>query len=167
MTGYAGVLAGLGSVLVALLAFLGTFNVHVAVAPVDPAFGAVSVLTSPLEVNGTQEYVGSKAFNTASSTLCSFKTPNATTTGVVKVRAKTINYAFGYQIAGDTVNPTATTTNYGFIANPANSVGIASTTAVSFAPNTFINVVVATSSGTTVNANFTPTGVCTQDLWVD
>lgn len=40
MTGISGVLAALGTTLVALLAFLGTYNVHVAVAPVDQVFGA-------------------------------------------------------------------------------------------------------------------------------
>jgi hypothetical protein len=134
----------------------------------EPTFGAVSVLNSPLEVNGTTEYFGPpQNFKTGTSTICSFKTPNATTTGGVVVRAKTIPYAFGYQIAGSAASNTATTTDYGFIANPANSVGISSTTlSISFPPNFNINVKVATTSGTTVDANFTPTGTCVPNFRV-
>ncbi len=127
--------------------------------------GAVPSLNSPLEVNGTAEYRDSRAaFLVASSTLCSFKTPPATTTGQILVRVKTLPFAFGYQIAGSLTSNTGTTTNYGFVSDSSNSMGISSTTNTLFPPSSFINVVMATSAGTVVSAGFNPTGTCQEYL---
>ncbi len=170
MTGYAGILASLAAILTAVIAFLGASNVNVAVTPVNDAFGAVSVLSSPIEINGTQEYRNSTNIRSATSTLCSFKTPAATSTGFVTVRFRTSPFPIAYQIVSDTSTQNGTSStaiNLGNIQSAATGIGYSSSTNVALLPNTFINVVLSTSSATTVGANVNPAGLCTEDLWVE
>lgn len=127
--------------------------------------GAVPFLTSPVEVDGVATYYFSKKFLPATSTPASIKTPAATTTGEVVCRLFTAaSYATGFQLA-TAATPNGTTTNLGFVSVPA-SAGNAWVSATSsvFAPSQFINLKLSTSSGTTVDSGFAPTGFCYASL---
>ena len=128
---------------------------------IEQAFGAVSVLNSPLEVEGTKTHILRQAFVQGTSTACRLLTPNATTTGFVSVKMITSpSYATGFQLAFANFQ-TGTTTNLDFIsvgASASNAYLIATST--TFSPKIYINFKLSTSSGTTVASNFAPTGVC-------
>jgi hypothetical protein len=133
-----------------------------------PTLGAVSVLQSPLEVNGTQVYLQDIPMRTASSTVCSFKTPNATTTGAFTAEfTSSYSLATNYELA-NAATPNGTTTSLGYVFLAANGSGwaIGSTTDKVFGPSTYLNVKLATSSGTTVSSTFAPTGNCVVQLRV-
>ncbi len=158
-------LGSIATALVALLAFLTAFNGHVAVNPVQPTFGAVGNLISPLQISGTagiaQTVFDHQTFRQGTSTVCSFKTPNATTTGSVTAQAFSVPFATVFQEANATTYD-ATTTDLGTFTTAA----LTSAVETVFNPNTFIVVKAATSTGTIVNANFTPKGSCSLSLLV-
>ncbi len=162
-------LAGIVAVLTAVVVLLGGMsqsgsNVNVSVLP-DVSFGAVGALISPIEVAGARGsatlVIDRMTFRTGTSTVCSFKTPNATTTGTVAAQALTVPHAQVFQIA-NAATPNATTTDLGTFTTTA----LAATVTTIYPPNSFINVKAATSSGTVVNANFAPTGSCAINLTV-
>jgi len=131
--------------------------------------GAVPVLSSPLEVNGVQEYFFSTSLKAATSTVCSFRSPSATTTiGLGRFTARWISnvpFAQGYQLAYGS-SPTATTTDLGFvtIGSSASGFGIASTSLIVIPPNVYLNVKMSTTSTTAVSSALAPTGKCTLQM---
>ena len=128
---------------------------------VEKSVGAVPVLNSPLEITGVKTHYLNQSFVSGTSTSGRLKTPSATSTGMVWCNVNaSVSYAVGFQLAFASLE-TATTTNLGFIslAAGAGDQFIIATSTV-FPPLTNINLKVATSSGTTVNANFAPTGSC-------
>ncbi len=158
-----GILTALVTALTALAAFLGAFNA--AIVPITPTFGAVGNLNSPLEIYGvhdiTKEILDHETFRTGTTTVCSFKTPNATTTGFIAAQAVSVPFAQSFQMS-NAATQWATTTDLGSFTTAA---GVATVESV-YNPNTFISVSAATSSGTIVNANFNPKGTCSISLTV-
>ena|SRR3990167_3338728 len=125
----------------------------------DPVSGAVSVLASPIEIDGTQTYYERKTINVATTTVCSFKTPAATTTGQIWVRLTSSPAYVTYQMARG-ATPNATTTDLGSFTD---GDGI-STADTIFPPSVYLNVKLGTTSGTTVGSEFNPTGTCGKEL---
>ena len=136
--------------------------------------GAVSgpdIFSPYLSVNGVETYSYSSLFNKASSTICAFRTPAATTTlmaGSVKVSSG-LNSALFFEIGKSTVMD-ATTTSLGTYAAGSETkfTMIASTTAVDnvddariFAPSNYI--VFKTSSTTPAQL----TGSCKAEFLVN
>lgn len=117
--------------------------------------------------NGIVIYPYHPKMNTGSTTLCSIKSPSATTTlksFVVNFRSGTTTASTVYLAKGTTVQ--ATTTNFETIALGANAIAtvIASTTGRTLnlpviAPNSWLNVGQSGGTGT-----FSPTGDCTVEL---
>lgn len=72
-------LASIVTVLTAIAAILGTYNVHVAVNPVDTVFGAVSSLDgvdSPfINIAGSKAFWGSRSMYASSTNFCVIKNP--------------------------------------------------------------------------------------------
>ncbi len=161
------VLATIAAVLVSMLAVLAAYTgkVEVSVAPIEEALGAVGALISPLQVAGVHGsatvILDHSTFKTGTSTVCSFKLPNATTTGTVAAQAITVPFAQVFQIAVG-LTPNATTTDLSTFTTTA----LSATMTTIFPPNAFINVKASTSSGTVVGSNFAPTGSCTINLTV-
>ncbi len=127
-----------------------------------PTFGAVAVLNSPLEVNGTTEYRSSIPFNQGTSTLVDFLTPPATTTAAegnitVQFRSWAL-HAQLFQIANGATYG-ATTTDLGSITIPSGGLGlgIASTTDKVFGPSTHLVLKLATSTAT-ISTGYAPKG---------
>lgn len=73
------VLASLSATLLVLLGVLATYNVHVAVNPVEPTFGAVSTLDgvdSPYKnIAGLKGWEGTRSMVATSSNFCVLKNP--------------------------------------------------------------------------------------------
>lgn len=126
--------------------------------------GAVSVLNSPLEVNGAEVYLESKALTTATTTVCAIKSPAATSTltfGAVNFVVSSSTAATIHLAKATT--PFATTTSLGSVTLGAGAQGmvVASTSpaagaATVFSPNTYLVVGMQGGVGT-----FSPTGRCT------
>lgn len=131
---------------------------------IDQTIGAVSVLSSPLEVNGAQVFLEGKRLATGTTTVCAIKSPAATSTlvfadvdfSVSSTTASIIHLA-------KATTAFATTTSLGSVALAANAQGtvVASTSpaagaATVFAPNTYFVVGMAGGVGT-----FSPVGNCT------
>jgi len=132
----------------------------------DGQYGAVPVLESPLEVNGTREYRISVPMRTATTTLCSIRTPNATSTGWISARfVSAAIFSTSYEI-GNGATAQATTTSLATFTIPASSNGysVAGTSSVAaYGPNTYLNVNLSTSSA---SSGFAPVGRCNSFLRV-
>ena len=144
---------------------------------VSQNFGAVSVLTSPVNVDGFNIYYYRSSLRAASSSLASFKSPNATTTlesaqcffntgntGAADVQigwgatayATTTNIARQTVAAGVGVNVVATSTGQSGSYGNGGIDGI-------IPPNTFINFRYGTSSSAT-GLTLAPIGGCSASL---
>lgn len=170
-------LGALVGVLTAILAYLsGATNVHVAVGP-DEAFGAVSspdINSSYLCVNGACTFYNRQPMKTGTTTICSIKSPSATSTAVT---APMIAMSYSSTTAvtitmASSTNSGATTTSifsYDLAANKSVYVQASSskfqaiTTANQpvIAPNTWFNVSMTGGTGT-----FSPVGFCSMDFKV-
>jgi hypothetical protein len=122
--------------------------------------GALPVLSSPIEVEGAQVFYKQVPMVQATTTVCSIRTPNATTSGRFFVRVKTSPTYVTYQVASSLTNPTATTTDIGSFTD-GDFVSSGDTV---FSPLTFVNVKLGTTTGTTVGSEFNPTGNCGYEL---
>lgn len=157
------VVASIVAVLGAVAVFLGASNVSV--APVTPAFGALSGpdITSPyLSVNGVTTWYTKRALSTATTTVCAIKAPAATSS----LQAASVLFRVSSTTASSVVlakatTAFATTTKIGntiAIAANAQSSIVSTTTSASgtvFAPNEWL--VVGMSGGT---GTFSPVGSC-------
>ena len=114
--GWKAVLATLSTITAIVTAIVLQFDPLVVVnPPTDPAFGAVSgneIQGKEIIVGGAKLWIDSQDFaNVASTTLCSFKLPNATTTPV-KVSAKLVANSGGTDlIIGESITGTNALTN--------------------------------------------------------
>ncbi len=141
-----------------------------------PAPGAVSsadIFSPYLCVNGVCEFFNRKAFNQASTTICSIKSPNATSTlrrpaGVTMAVSTT---SASILTIARAATPFATTTLIGSalgIAANAQANFVASTTATQdasgaaiFPPNTYLNFSLQGNPGT-----YSPVGSCHGDFTI-
>ena len=125
--------------------------------------GAVVSLTSPQEWNGVTYINERYPFRKATSTVI---THRVTATSTLQVNCRAIgglSFAQQYEIAVGTNTTATSTASLGkmyALANGGASVQ-ASTTARVFVPGEFINVKMATTSGTVVSTLLAPTGLCT------
>jgi len=126
------------------------------------SLGAVSVLTSPQEWNGVTTINENRRFAPGTSTVVSLPV-NASSTLAVICKGGGLSFAQEYEIAVG-ATPNATTTSLGKLFVPANRTAfvVASTSGRTFSENSkeFINLKMATTSGTTVSTSLTPTGSC-------
>ncbi len=122
--------------------------------------GSVPVLESPICVAGVCYHYKAQPVRSATTTVCSFRTPNGTTTGQVSVKLRSSPTYVGYQMAADVLTNTGTTTSLGQFAD---GDGISTADAI-FAPNTYINVKLSSTTGVSVGAEFNPTGDCFLEL---
>lgn len=159
-------LASIAAVLAAVVVFLGAYSssVKVSVGPAEPAFGAVATLGSPQDWNFVSFLSEPKGLTVGSSTIYSLKI--LATTTPVSLTCK-INGGFAqaqeFQFAvGNTPNSTSTDTSFGkFFVGAAGSVTAqATTTAFIISPGSYVNVKLATTSGTTISSLYAPTGRC-------
>lgn len=161
-----GIVVKILAIVTGLVASVSTLQADVnAIKASQPSgnFGAVSSLTSPLVVDGVTTYYYKQTFKSGTSTVCSFKLPNATTTGDVFFRQNSgLSFAQEYEVAVGADNNSTTTKSLGKIGmiSGGGNDGVATTTAVIFAPGRYINVKMATSTGTTVNTGLAPVGTC-------
>lgn len=170
-------LASIVLVLAAVMAYL-TAGAHVAITPDNQAFGAVSVLQSPLEVSaggGTARiYMLETAMRQSSSTLATFVTPNATTT-LSRVQCNVASgntYANTYQIGWSANTQGAITTMIAQNVIAANKSGVIVATSTGLVqaigggvegvvgPNTIINAILSTTTSVTL----APVGSCLVEL---
>ena len=131
---------------------------------ISQPLGAVSVLNSPLEVNGAEVYLEGKALTTATTTVCAIKSPAATST----LTFAAVNFVVSSSTASTVTlakatTAYATTTLLGVADIGANaqdtiiaSSSPAAAEATIFAPSTYFVVGMAGGVGT-----FSPTGRCT------
>lgn len=157
------------AVVITGLFFMPQVNVNVESPKIDiPDFGAISgptIYSDDMNFNGVQHWYYSKAlYGTATTTICSIKTPGATTTPAFLSLSITTSTSTAYIIdVGKSTNPTATTT----LLIPVTSMGaneklellVVSTTTIStanslllFAPNNYI--VFKIQSGKADNTNY-------------
>lgn len=126
--------------------------------------GAVASLQSPLEVNGVATYYEGKALRIATTTVCSIKSPVATSTlthASLRLAVSSTTASKVYIAKGATMN--ATTTNFVTfsVAADAQITINATTTALEagdnniFAPSQYLNF--GMSGG---NSTFSPVGKC-------
>lgn len=130
--------------------------------------GAVPVLQSPIEIEGTRKHVKRVALLNATSTVFSYKLPNATTTvsSFSCTLVSGISHIQPFQFAtGAAMN--ATTTSLGDVTLTAGgrAIAVASTTNVVFAPNQFLVFKLGTTTGTVISTGYTPIGNCAVDVW--
>ncbi len=161
--------------LIALLLAVSAFLVgsNVTISPTDTAYGAISGpdINSPyLNVNGVTTFYNRAAMKKATTTICAFKSPPATST--------LTSFSAKFTVATDTASIVtmaqaasafATTTLLGVqvgIASNAQISIVGSTTAVQnsslanvFAPNQYFVVGMQGGVGT-----FSPTGFCQADF---
>jgi len=158
-------LGAIAAVLTGVLVFLAAYSaeVKVSVNPADEAFGAVSALNSPMELqSGGTIFGGGKKLGVARRTLCDLVTPAATSTGTFSIAIQNLEtYAFSVQ-AGYGATAGATTTLLGTVNLLGTGEGrslTASTTGVFFPPNTHL-VVNVTATTSVVDSGLNPTGGC-------
>lgn len=161
------ILAGVASILVALVALIGgsySGGVISSVVNNDNVLGAISgpdIFTPYLNFNGVVHEYRSLAFNEGTTTLCSIKSPSATSTlesASVAVTTATTSAIAIEMAKATTFN--ATTTRISYVENPASGTPVltafvASTTGkygaigqyhtadeqdLVFKPNTYLNV---------------------------
>lgn len=158
-------LAAMGSVLAAILVFLGATDVHVGPPTVFGALSGPDISSPYLSVNGVTTFYNKANMKGATTTACSFKSPSATSTlrlGSVNVFLASSSAVTVYLAKG--ANNNATTSNMGTLDIVASGQmqTFASTTVTAsqiFAPNTYFNVGVkgqSTNGGTGVS----PIGNC-------
>lgn len=165
------VIIGALALIVAALAgsYSGSFVASVPV-PVDNVLGAfpsADINSEYLSVNGVTTFYRTSGLNSASTTLCSFRTPNATTTlTYASIQATTGTSSTLYlDIAKHASNPTATTTvlrgtqtltgNFTVVASSSPNGNGADPV---FAPQQYLNFIY-TSVGNSLTAN-TLVGKC-------
>lgn len=137
---------------IALLLILGfqTFGIYKISGKLESKLGAISgpTITSPyLTINDVENTYFSSGFNTASSTLCSFKLLATSTLAFTSMQITTAtNTALTIDFGKSTV-PDATTTAIGStaaVASSAKATVVASTTlgltSNTFAPGDYINI---------------------------
>ena len=119
-------------------------------------------INSPyLGVNGVNRYFYSTKLNNASSTLCAFKTPAATTTilnATLKINTGTTTSAFSVDINQNNVysGSTSTLLSYGreyFPAGARGAIVASSTSGVIFPPNSFLVYTASFAESSFVSAN--------------
>lgn len=155
---------------VALVVALGVvFTFRQPASEPQPQPGAVSVLQSPVTIDGVTHWYSKIAMRTATSTVCSIRTPAATTTLSFRAVWSTgASYATQYMVGyGSDTNSTTTSIVAAWtVGAGAKSVLAATTTATApvdalVPPNRFINVNLSTSSA---SATFAPIGECNVTL---
>lgn len=142
----------------------------------EQQFGAVSVLQSPLEVDGSQTFIKRLPLRSATSALAVFKSPSASSTimyaacNVASGNAYLNNIAIGW---GPVPNATTTllaekmssATTFAIIATSslANGTAIAGGVDGVIPGNTFVSVNLGTSTAIS-NINIAPIGSCTVEF---
>lgn len=157
------------AIILGIVAILGHSTV---VQEVNRTFGGTSPdITSPyVNFGGVIHWYSQASFNQASSTLCSLQSPVATSSLVTFTAdfKSTPSYATAYMVGSGTRNATTTSiiaVTQISLASSAFGSTAASSTAMGtiIPPNTFINLNVSTSTGSTVN--MTPSGTCSAE-WI-
>lgn len=177
MTELIAIVTKLLAVVVTLMGMVGSIDARVNALESHAqagVFGAVSVLTSPIEVDGSQTFITRRVVRTATSTLATFKTPNATSTimyagcNIASGNA----YSNAYQIGWSSATQGAITTMIAQnVIGTAKSGSVVATTTgltASFAgatdgaipPNTLVNAIISTTTAVTL----APIGTCTVEF---
>lgn len=164
------------AVVVTLMTMVGALQADVNTLKSRPTvFGAVPVLSSPLEVEGSQTFLQRKGFSQGSSTLVSFLSPGATSTftGACNVRTNVLanNFELGWG-----ANAFSTTTVLARMQVAANDTEIVRATTTNLTatilggvdgaipPNSWVNFRFGTSS--LVTPTVSPAGFCTAEFRV-
>lgn len=173
------VVAKLITVVVSLMTMVGALQADVNTLKAgqtsgSPTFGAVTFLTSPVEIDGSQTFIKRLIVRQASSTLAIFKSPAATST----IAYAACNIASGntygntYQIGWSSATQGAITTmiaqNVVAAAKSGSIIATSTGLGASFAgatdgaipPNTLINAIISTTTTVTL----APVGSCTVEF---
>lgn len=166
MKNYANIFIG---ALVTLVIVLGVayFNTPKPTPPYG-AFPGPDVNLPYFAVNGVQHYYYHVPFNTGSTTLCSIKTPSATTT-ILQAKASIViatSSALFVEWGTDKVNYTATTTSLGRSSIAANTAGTVFASSSGMMTNTAlkggsIDDASVLLPNTYLNFNYGGAGLCT------
>lgn len=139
------------------------------------AFPGPDIDSKYLKVNGATQWYNRVAVRTATTTLCSIKTPAATSTiaHFSVVLNTTASYPTQYLLGHDTAANNATTTSLGGVmgayankklvyvaSSTVNDLFVGTTDYGAVPPNTYINFNLSTSTAG-ASATYAPSGYCT------